>query len=136
MLLCILCTLLVTVIVLTPFDQIIEANQTAMYRSNDRNRIEITYGGPRVTWVTVECNITAEINFMYPNGTWIAVQNVLLASMTSDKARFNYNSEHVTTIVEIIAAEPFTASITYTYLTIMRMNFIERVLYTLRTPNM
>jgi len=118
-------------IVLMPFDQTVEVNDAGTYTSNDDNRVEITYGGPRVTWVTVECNITAEINFMYPNGTWIGIHNVLLASMTSDIARFNYNSEHVTTIVEIVAEQPFTARITYTYLAMMRMSFVERVFYTL-----
>jgi len=131
---CIIGTLLIVVVVSIPFDQIIEVDEEGMYTSNDDNRIELTYGGPRITWVTVECNITAEINFMYPNGTWIGINNVLLASITSDKARFNYNSEHVTTIVEIVAEQPFLAHVTYTYLAVMRMSYVERFLYTLRLP--
>lgn len=123
--------LLVTMLVLIPYDQLVETNHEVRYTSNDENRIEITYGGPIITWVAVACNITAEIHFMYPNGTWMAIHNVLLASIQSTNAMFNYNGEHSTTIVEIVSEEPFVADITYTYLVSMKMSYVERVLYTL-----
>lgn len=130
---CILSVIFAVVIISVPYNQIVEVREDGRYLSDEGNRIEITYGGPRVTWVTVICNITAEINFMYPNGTWIEMQNILLASMVSDRASFNYNQEQVTTIVEIIAEEPFTAHIIYTYLVVMRMSFVERLLFTLNS---
>ncbi len=123
--------ILVTTLLLIPFNQLVEENHKVRYSSNEENRIEITFGGPRITWVTVECNITAEIHFMYPNGTWVAQHNVLIVSIQSTNARFNYNSEYPTTIVEIISEEPFVADITYTYPVVMRMSYFERVLYTL-----
>ena len=66
---------------------------------------------------------------MYPNGTWIGQNNVLLASILSTNARFNYNSEYSTTIVEVVSEEPFVADITYTYLVVMTMSYFERALY-------
>ena len=123
--------ILVTTLLLIPFNQLVDENQKLRYTSNDDNRIEITFGGPRITWVTVECNVTAEIHFMYPNGTWIAQQNVLLVSIQSTNARFNYNSEYSTTVVEVIGDEPFLVDITYTYPVVMRMSYFERALYTL-----
>ena len=121
--------ILVTTLLSIPFYQLVEENHSVSYTSNDENRIEITFGGPRVTWITVECNITAEIHFMYPNGTWIAIHNVLLASIVSRNARFNYNAEHSTTIVEVIGQEPFVACITYTYLIPMELSCFGRILY-------
>jgi len=123
--------LLVTILLSIPFYQLVDENHKVRYSSNEENRIEITFGGPRITWVTVECNITAEIHFMYPNGTWVAQHNVLIVSIQSTNARFNYNSEYPTTIVEIISEEPFVADITYTYPVVMRMSYFERALYTL-----
>ena len=113
-----------------PVNQIIERDYTLHYLSNQDNRVEITYGGPQITWVTVECNITTETNFMYPNGTWVGQHNVLLATTVAKIAQYNYLGEHPTIIVEITADQPFTAHITYTYLATVRMNYFERVLYT------
>jgi hypothetical protein len=121
--------LLVAVLISVPFDQLVETNHKVSYTSDDENRIEITFGGPRVTWVTVACNITTDIHFMYPNGTWMAIHNVLLASIRSTNARYNYNGEHSTTIVEIVSEEPFIAYITYTYLVSMKMSYFERMVY-------
>lgn len=127
--------LLVATLLSLPFEQLVEANREVRYTSNEENRIEITFGGPRITWVAVECNITAEINFMYPNGTWVSIHNVLLVSVVSTNARYNYNSEHSTTIVEIIGEEPFIAYITYTYLVTVEMSYFERVLYSFGLAN-
>lgn len=121
--------LAVAVLFSIPYSQLVETDHKVSYASDPENRIEITYGGPKVTWVSVVCNITAEIHFMYPNGTWVGQHNVLLASIVSMRAAFNYNGEHSTTIIEIISEEPFVASITYTYLVPMEMSFFERILY-------
>lgn len=123
-------TILIIVLGLVPINQVVERNYKAHYFSNQDNRIEITFGGPRVTWVTVECNITTEIHYLYPNGTWVGLRNVLLASAVAMKAQYNYYGEYPTIIVEIVAEEPFMAYITYTYLTTVKMNYFERVLYT------
>ena len=123
--------ILVTTLLSVPFYQVVEENHKARYTSNDENRIEITFGGPRITWVFVECNITAEIHFMYPNGTWIAQRNVLLVSVLSTNAGFNYNSEYSTTVVEVISEEPFIVDITYTYPVVLRMSYFERALHSL-----
>jgi hypothetical protein len=114
-----------------PVDQLLEKEVTTNFSSINENRIEIQFGGPIITWVTVECNIPAEIHYLYPNGTWVGMENVLLASTFAIKARFNYNGEHSSAIVEIISERPFTAHITYTYFDTVRMNYFERLLYTI-----
>lgn len=125
----ILSILLVTTLFSVPFYQLVEINHKETYVSNDENRIEITFGGPKITWVTVECNVTAEIHFMFQDGVWTATHNVLLVSILSKNARFNYNSEHPTTVVEIIGQEPFDVRITYTNLIPMEMSCFGRLLY-------
>ena len=114
-----------------PVDQFVEKEITSNFSSANENRIEIQFGGPIITWVTVVCNISTEIHYLYPNGTWVGMENVLLASTFAIKARYNYKGEHPSAIVEIISEEPFTARITYTYFDTVRMNFFERVLYTI-----
>jgi hypothetical protein len=114
-----------------PFNQLVEKETTTNFASNNENRIEIVFGGPIITWVTVECNISSEIRYLYPSGTWIGMQNILLASTFAIKARYNYNGKHTSAIVEIISEKPFTAHITYTYFDAVRMNYFERVLYTI-----
>jgi len=113
-----------------PINQTIEKNLTTNYSSDQDNRIEIIFGGPRITWVTVECNITTEIHYMYQNGTWVGTQNVLLESVVAKKAQFNYNGEQYTVVIEVIAEGPFLAHITYTYLDTVRMTYFQRILYT------
>ncbi len=114
-----------------PVDQLVEKEITSNFSSANENRIEIQFGGPIITWVTVVCNISTEIHYLYPNGTWVGMENVLLASTFAIKARYNYKGEHSSAIVEVISEEPFTARITYTYFDTVRMNFFERVLFTI-----
>lgn len=122
--------ILILVVGSIPVDQMIEKDLKVQYLSDQENRIEVSFGGPRITWVTVECNITAEIHYLYPNGTWVGIQNILLESTTAMRSRFNYYGEHPTVIVEVIGETPFLARITYTYITTMKMSYLERVLYT------
>ena len=114
-----------------PVNQLVEKDITTNFSSTNENRIEIQFGGPIITWVTVECNISTEIHYLYPNGTWVGMENVLLASIFAIKVRYNYKGEHSSAIVEVISEEPFTARISYTYFDTVRMNFFERVLYTI-----
>ena len=99
-----------------PFKQVIEVTKIEEYTSTDKYHIEVGFGGPDVTWVTVTCNRTAEIRFMHQIGVWISTQNVLLASFRSATARYNFNTEHSTNIVEVISDGPILVRIIYTYL--------------------
>ena len=112
-----------------PINQTVEKDLSTHYSSDQDNRIEILFGGPRITWVTVECNITAEIHYMYQNGTWVGTQNVLLESVVATRAQYNYYGEQSTIVIEVIADEPFLAYITYTYLDTIKMSYFERILY-------
>jgi hypothetical protein len=112
------------------------------HQSDDNNQYSIAYGGPKVSWVNVICNRSAEIRFMYQNGTWIATQNVLLKTIQAPSAMFNYNAEHSTTVIEIISDGPFMVRIVYVYLIEMQINIFGRVLYEIdlnqrfRTPTL
>jgi hypothetical protein len=81
----------------------------------DWQNILAGFGGPRVTWVIVELNRTAEIRFMYLSGVWISTHNVLLTSITADRASFNYNAEHITVMIEVITKGPVHLRILYKY---------------------
>ncbi len=122
--------ILIVVVGSIPVNQIVERDHRAYYLSNQDNRIEVTFGGPTITWVTVECNTTTQVRYMYQNGTWVGQENVLLSSTFAMKAKFNYFGEHSTIVVEIIADGPFMAAITYTYLVAERMTYFERVFNT------
>ena len=112
-----------------PFKQEIEVTEAKEYSSLDRNHIEIGFGGPKVTWVRVICNRTAEIRFMYQTGVWISTRNILLSSFRSATADFNFNAEHSTNIVEIVSDGAILVRIIYTYLLETEMNLFARILY-------
>jgi len=114
-----------------PFAQVVDATRTVYYVSDDQNRVEVGFGGPKVTWVSVFCNRTAEIRFLYQNGTWMSTQSVLVASIQAMNAGYNYNAEHATTVIEINAEGPFVVRIVYTYPVEMQMSLFERALYSL-----
>lgn len=110
-----------------PIPQVIDATRTHDYVSDDQ--IEIGFGGPRITWVNVVCNTTVEIRFMYQNGTWISTENVLLASIQTMSASYNFNAEHSTIVVQISSGSPFQVQITYTYPIEMEMSLFSRAFY-------
>lgn len=114
-----------------PFTQVVEMNKVAEYTSLDNHHIEVSFGGPSVTWVTVLCNRTAEIRFLHQTGVWTSTENVLLASFRTDTASYNFNSEHSTIIVEVISDGPILVRIVYTYLTETESNLFSRTLYSL-----
>lgn len=107
--------LLATLFCSIPFSYTVEV--TEVYEDNpvDWHNIISGFGGPGITWVTVELNRTAEIRFMYLSGVWISTYNVLLASTTTDRASFNYNAEYSTVIIEITSAGPVHLRILYKY---------------------
>ena len=119
--------LLVLIVCSIPFPQVIDATRTVDYVSEDQ--IEIGFGGPSVTWVNVVCNTTAEIRFMYQNGTWIGTENILLASVQTMSASYNFNAEHSTIIVQIISSSPFQVQIKYTYPIEREMSLFSRAFY-------
>jgi len=121
--------LVASVICSIPFTQTIETIKIVDYVSNDQNQIEVGFGGPKVTWVNVVCNTTVEILFMYQNGTWIATQNVILASVQTMSASYNFNAEHATTVVQISSDSPFRVRITYTYPIEMELSLFDRAFY-------
>jgi hypothetical protein len=112
-----------------PFKQVVEVNKVAEYTSIDNHHIEVGFGGPSVTWVTVLCNRTAEIRFLHQSGVWFSTQNVLLASFRTNTASYNFNSEHSTIIVEVISDGPISVRIVYTCLTETEVNLFSRTLY-------
>ncbi|MFW9834352.1 MAG: hypothetical protein ACFFEK_10180 [Candidatus Thorarchaeota archaeon] len=114
-----------------PFKQVVEVTEAAEYASTDDYQIEVGFGGPSVTWVTVMCNRTSEIRFLYQTGVWISTQTVLLTTYTSMTARFNFNSEHSNNIVEIISDGPVLVRIIYTYLVETEISIFSRVLYSI-----
>ena len=114
-----------------PFKQVVEVKKAADYTSIDNYHIEVGFGGPSVTWVTVMCNRTAEIWFLHQTGVWVSTQNVLLASFRSMTASYNFNSEHSTNIVEVISDGPILVRIVYTYLIETEANLFSRALHSL-----
>ena len=107
--------LLATLFCSIPFTQKVEVTQVIEEHPENWHNIVSGFGGPRVTWVTVELNKTAEIRFMYLCGVWLAAHNVLLASITADRASFNYNAEYNTVIIEIGTDGPIQFRILYRY---------------------
>ena len=114
-----------------PFKQVVEVTEAAEYTSTDDYQIEVGFGGPSVTWVTVLCNRTSEIRFLYQTGVWISTQTVLLTTYTSMTASFNFNSEHSNNIVEIISDGPVLVRIIYTYMVEAEISIFSRVLYSI-----
>ncbi len=115
-----------------PFKQVIEVTKVADYTSMENNHIEVGFGGPIVTWVTVMCNRTAEIRFLHQEGVWISTQSVLLASFTSTTASYNVDSEHSTIIVQVISDGPILVRIVYTYLIETEANIFSSVIHPLK----
>ena len=115
-----------------PFKQVVEVTKGVEYTSMENHHIEVGFGGPSVTWVTVMCNRTAEIRFLYQTGVWTSMETVLLASYRSMAASFNFNSEHSTNIVEVVSNGPILVRIVYSYLIEAEFNLFSRVLYSLR----
>jgi hypothetical protein len=115
-----------------PFKQVVEVTKAAEYTSIDQYHIEVGFGGPSVTWVTVMCNRTAEIRFLHQTGVWISTQSVILASFKSTEASYNFKSEHSTNIVEVISDGPIRVRIVYTYLVETEVNLFSRVFNSLR----
>jgi hypothetical protein len=113
-----------------PFRQVVEVTKTVEYTSNDEYYVEIGFGGPKVTWVKVMCNRTAEIRFMYQSGVWVSQENVLLATFRSTLARYDFNAEHTTNMIEVISEGPILVQIVYTYLTEMESSLFDRFLNT------
>lgn len=120
--------ILAIVICSIPFRQEVEVAQSEEFTSSDQYRIEIGFGGPRVTHVRVMCNRTAEIRFMHQTGIWVSTSTVLLASVRSTIASYNFESRHSTNIVEIVSDGPIHAYIVYTYLTEANVNLFTRVI--------
>lgn len=112
-----------------PFKQVVEVTKVAEYSSIDEYHVEVGFGGPKVTWVIVTCNRTAEIRFLHQTGVWISTRNVILASFRSATASYNFKSEHATNIVEVISDGPILVRIVYTYLLETEVSFFSRVLY-------
>ena len=111
-----------------PFKQEVERTEVAEYTSLDQNQVEVGFGGPKITWVTVMCNRTAEIRFMHQTGVWVSTETVLLASFRSKIASYNFRSEHSTTIIEVVSDGPILVHIAYTYLLETEINLFNRVL--------
>jgi len=110
-----------------PFPQAVDTTRTVNYVSD--GQIEVGFGGPSVTWVSVTCNTTADIRFMYQNGTWIGIENVLLASVQTMSASYNFNAEHSTTVIQISSDNPFQVRITYTYAVERELSLFGRAFY-------
>ena len=122
---------LVAIFSTIPFNQVVVVTKTVEYTSMDQNQIEIFYGGPKVSLVKVFCNRTAEIRFMYLSGVWISTTSILLASFKATAASYNYNAEHVTTVVEVISNGPILVRIEYTYIIEIEASLFDRFFYTL-----
>jgi hypothetical protein len=123
--------ILLVVVCSIPFRQVVEMTKVEEYTSTDQYHIVIGFGGPKVTWVTVNCNRTAEIRFIYQVGAWLSIQDVLLASFRSTTARYYFNSEHSMNIVEVISDRPIIVRVVYTYLLETEMNLFSRFLYSI-----
>ncbi|MFW9799516.1 MAG: hypothetical protein ACFFD9_03720 [Candidatus Thorarchaeota archaeon] len=124
--------LLAAVFCSIPFTQVIETVKVVEYTSEDSNRIEAGFGGPKVTQVTVESNRTAEIRFMFLDGVWISTKTVLLASFIATRAGYNYKGEHSTVVIEVLSDEPIRVRIIYTYNVAIESSFLSRALDSLR----
>ena len=123
--------ILLVVVSSIPFRQMVEMTKAEEYTSTDQYHIVVGFGGPKVTWVTVNCNRTVEIRFMHQEGVWVSIRNVLLASFKSTTARYNFNSEYSMNIVEIISDRPIIVRVVYTYLLETEVNLFGRFLYSI-----
>jgi hypothetical protein len=121
--------LLSTVVCSIPFTQEVSTVRTVEYLSDEHFQYTVAFGGPRVSWVNVICNRSAEIRFMYQNGTWISTENVILETVQAMTVMFNFNAEHVTTIVEIISDGPFLVRIVYMYPIETEISLFARALH-------
>jgi hypothetical protein len=121
--------LLATAVCSIPFTQEVSAVRTVEHISDDHYQYSVAFGGPRVSWVNVICNRSAEIRFMYQNGTWIETENILLETVQARSVMFNFNTEHATTVVEIISDGPFLVRIVYIYPIETQMSLFARMLY-------
>ncbi len=115
-----------------PFKQVVSVTKTVEYVSDDDYCIQSGFGGPDVTWVTVMCNRTAEIRFMYQSGIWVSAKNVLLASFTSKSVTFYYNKYYTTNMVEIISDGPIQVVIVFGYLIETESSFFENILHMMK----
>ena len=111
----IICLMLAILFCPIPSKQEFENTRTTVHTSSQDYNFEVGFGGPDITWVTVLCNRTAEIRFLYQEGVWIATEAILLASFRTTAARYNFNAEHSTNIVQVQSDGPFEVEIIYTY---------------------
>ncbi|NHI88952.1 MAG: hypothetical protein EAX87_05465 [Candidatus Thorarchaeota archaeon] len=114
-----------------PVSQIVEGTNSTEYTSSDQNHIEVGFGGTRVTWVTVICNRTSEIRFMYQDGVWTSTSNTLVASFESTLASYSFEAEHSVYIIEVTSSGPFLVSVTYTYQIEIKTSYFGAFLYSL-----
>jgi hypothetical protein len=121
---------LATLICSIPYTESVEVTEVYECDPQDWSNIVPSFGGPRMTWVIVELNRTAEIRFMYGDGAWRATHDILLASITADRASFNYNAEYNTVIIEIISEGPIHVRIVYKYDVEKRTSIFGRSLVT------
>lgn len=114
-----------------PFKQVVEVEKVKEYTSTDNYHIEVGFGGPSVTWVTVMCNRTAEIRFLYLEGVWISTHSVLLASFKSKAASYDFKSEHSINFVEVLSDGPILVRVVYTCLVETEVSYFSTILYSL-----
>jgi hypothetical protein len=114
-----------------PFKQVVEVEKAKEYTSTDNFHIEVGFGGPSVTWVTVMCNRTAEIRFLYLEGVWISTHSVILASFRSMTASYNFKAEHTINLVEVISDGPILVRVVYTCLVETEVSYFSTILYSL-----
>jgi hypothetical protein len=122
---------LVFIFNLIPVSQIVEGTNFTEYTSYDQNHIEVGFGGTRVTWVTVICNRTSQIRFMYQDGVWTSTSNTLVASFESTLARYNFEAEHSVYIIEVSSSGPILVSVAYTYQVEIETSYFGSFLYSL-----
>ena len=87
------------------------------------HNVSLVFGGPMITFVTVELNRTSEIRFMYPDGVW--PKNVLLASFTGTNAMYNYRGAHYTIAIEVDSIGPVWIRVCYVYAEETEGSFFE-----------
>ena len=114
-----------------PVSLIVENTRYTEYTSNDQYHIEVGFGGKKVTWVTVECNRTSEIRFMYQDGVWMSTSNILVSSFESTIARYNFDEIHSFYVIEVISTGPILVSVTYTYQIQIETSYFGSFLYSL-----
>jgi hypothetical protein len=105
--------LLVGLLFLVPYRHV--ELRTSSYEATPQSwhNASIILGGPMITLVTVELNRTARIQFMHLEGVW--PKSVLLASFTGTAARYNYNGEHYTIVIEVASSGPIWIRVRYLY---------------------